>query len=94
MRVVNISIRKNGGNIMDIKIVGTGCAKCVELEKRVRIIVEDMGIDAEINKISKIDEIAKTGILMTPGLIIDDNVKTTGKLPSIEELTKIIEASL
>jgi len=79
---------------MEIKIVGTGCPKCVELERRVREIVDAKGLDAQIDKISKIDQIAKTGILMTPGLIIDDKIKTTGKLPSIEELTKVIESAL
>lgn len=79
---------------MEIKVVGTGCPKCIELERRVREIVEAKGLNAQISKISKVNEIAKTGIFMTPGLIINDNIKTTGKLPSVEELTKIIESAL
>lgn len=79
---------------MEIKIVGTGCPKCIELEKRIRKIVDEKGYDVQIGKISKVDEIVKTGILTTPGLIINDKIKTTGKLPSIEELTKIIESEL
>ena len=76
---------------MEITIVGTGCAKCKNLEDLVREVVAEKGIEASINKMSDINEIAKTGILMTPGLIIDGKVKVAGKLPSKAEVAKIIE---
>jgi len=79
---------------VDIKIVGTGCAKCAKLEETVREVVQELNVDAVIGKISDIKEIAKTGILMTPGLIIDGKVKLSGKVPSKEEVTKIIKSSL
>lgn len=79
---------------MDIKIVGTGCAKCNKLEEITREVVQELNIDAQIGKISDIKEIAKTGILLTPGLIINGKVKLSGKLPSKEETAKIIKASL
>lgn len=79
---------------MDIKIVGTGCAKCKKLEEVVREVVKELDVEASISKISDIKEIAQTGILMTPGLIIDGKVKLSGKVPSKEEATKIIKASL
>ena len=79
---------------MDIKIVGTGCSNCIKLEETVRIVVKELNVDAEISKISDIKEIAKTGILLTPGLIVDGKVKLSGKVPSKEEVTKIIKASL
>ncbi|KJS88216.1 MAG: redox-active disulfide protein 2 [Peptococcaceae bacterium BICA1-8] len=79
---------------MEITIVGTGCAKCKKLEEIAREAVSDMKVEADIKKMSDINEIAKTGILMTPGLIIDGKVKLTGKVPSKEEVTKIIKASM
>jgi len=79
---------------MEITIVGTGCAKCKKLEEIAREAVSDMKVEADIKKMTDINEIAKTGILMTPGLIIDGKVKLTGKVPSKEEVTKIIRASM
>lgn len=79
---------------MDVKIVGTGCAKCKKLEETVREVVREMAIDASVGKISDIKEIAETGIMMTPGLIIDGKVKLSGKVPSKEEVTKIIKSSI
>lgn len=79
---------------MDIQIIGTGCAKCNKLEEIVREVVRELNIDAEIGKISGIKEIAQTGILMTPGLIIDGKIVLWGKVPSKKEATKIIKASL
>ncbi|MGI6587395.1 MAG: thioredoxin family protein [Peptococcia bacterium] len=78
---------------MEIKIVGTGCAKCHKLEKMVQEVVQELKINAEIGKISEIKEIVKTGILLTPGLIIDGEVKISGKLPAKEEIAEIIQAS-
>jgi small redox-active disulfide protein 2 len=78
---------------MEIKIVGTGCAKCRKLEELVREVVQELKINAEIGKISEIKEIVKTGILLTPGLIIDNEIKFSGKLPSKEEITAIIRSA-
>ncbi|KUO58286.1 MAG: hypothetical protein APF84_05475 [Gracilibacter sp. BRH_c7a] len=78
---------------MDITIVGTGCMKCKKLEEIVREVAAEQGVDASINKMTDIKEIAQTGILMTPGLIIDGKVKLAGKLPSKEEVEKILKSS-
>lgn len=79
--------------MVDIKVVGPGCKNCVELENRVKRVVEEMQIEATISKISDFTEIAKSGVLMTPGLIINGKVAIQGKLPS-EGIIKnyIIEA--
>ncbi len=68
--------------MIDIKVVGPGCKNCVELEKRVKRVVEEMQIEATISKISDFIEIAKSGVLMTPGLIINNRIVVQGKLPS------------
>lgn len=78
---------------MEITVVGTGCTKCKKLEEIVREVVTEKGFEASINKMTDIKEIAQTGILMTPGLIIDGKVKVSGKLPSKAEVEKIIESS-
>ena len=78
---------------MNITVVGTGCAKCKKLEEIVRQIVSEKDIDASVEKMTDIGEIAKTGILITPGLIIDGTVKMSGKLPSKAEVERIIDSS-
>lgn len=79
---------------MEIKILGTGCAKCKKLEELVREVTQEMGIDAKIEKVTDIKEIAKAGVMMTPGLMIDGVVKLSGKLPSKAEINKIITTAL
>lgn len=79
---------------MEIKVVGTGCASCRKLEEAVREVVADNNINADIIKVSDIMEIAKSGILLTPGLIVDGKIKISGKLPDKKEVEKIILESL
>jgi len=79
---------------MNITVVGSGCAKCKKLEELVREVVAEKGVTAAISKMSDIREIAQSGVLMTPGLIIDGKIKVAGKLPSKAELGKIIESSV
>jgi small redox-active disulfide protein 2 len=68
--------------MLDIKVVGPGCKNCVELDTRVKKVVQDMQIEATLSKISDYVEIAKCGVFMTPGLIINGKVVLQGKLPS------------
>lgn len=77
---------------MEITIVGTGCTKCRKLEEMVREVVHEKGLEVSVQKMTDIKEISQTGILMTPGLIIDGKVKLSGKLPTKTEVEKIIEA--
>ena len=68
--------------MVDIKVVGPGCKNCVELHQRVTKVVDEMKVEATISKISDFAEIAKSGVFMTPGLIINGKVVLQGKLPS------------
>lgn len=68
--------------MVNIKVVGPGCKNCIELEKRVKNVVKELQIEATITKISDFEEIAKSGILMIPALIINGNIAIQGKLPS------------
>ncbi|MCX7736916.1 MAG: thioredoxin family protein [Candidatus Kapabacteria bacterium] len=66
---------------MNIKILGTGCAKCEALEKKVRHIVEAQGINAEISKVTDLKQIMSYGVMMTPGLVINEKVVSFGSIP-------------
>ncbi len=75
---------------MKIQILGTGCPKCHQLEKNAREAVQQLGLDAEIDKVTDIREIMKFGVMMTPGLAVDGEVKSVGKLLSVEEIRKLL----
>lgn len=73
-----------------ITVLGTGCPKCKQLEKMVADFTAENGIDAEINKETDIVKIMGYGIMSTPGLVVDGKVVMSGRLPSKEELSKLI----
>jgi len=75
---------------MKIQILGTGCPKCRKLEANARQALDEMGIEYEIEKISDINEIMKFGVMITPGLAIDGDVKSVGKLLSLEDIKKLV----
>jgi len=79
---------------MEITVVGPGCANCRKLEEIVKEVVSDLNLEANVKKMTDIKEIAQSGVLLTPGLIIDGKVKMSGKVPSKAEVTKIIKASM
>lgn len=79
---------------MDIKILGTGCPKCKTLEKNTREALEELGIAANIEKVTEISKIMEYDIMFTPGLVIDGEVKSSGKVIDKDEIKKlIVEAS-
>lgn len=71
---------------MDIKVLGMGCARCHDLEKRVHKALDDLGTAAEVEKVEDIQKIMTYRIMATPGLVIDGVVKSAGRLPSVEEI--------
>ncbi len=75
---------------MDIKILGKGCKKCKLLEANVKKAVDKLGIDATIDKVTDIDEIADYGVMSTPGLVVDGDVKLAGKIASAKKLESIL----
>ena len=75
---------------MDIKILGTGCPKCKQLEKLTREVVEQNHIDATVSKVDDIMEIMKYGIMATPALIVDNKVVLKGRLPSASEIKNLL----
>jgi small redox-active disulfide protein 2 len=75
---------------MEIKILGTGCARCKTLENLTRDVVSRNGIDATIIKVEDIVEIMKYNIMTTPALVIDGKVVTKGRIPSAEEIKQLL----
>jgi small redox-active disulfide protein 2 len=73
-----------------IKILGTGCKKCQTLEAKVRELIEQNGIAANVEKVTDINEMLNYGIMMTPGLIINEEVKSVGIVPKDDQLIKWI----
>ncbi len=74
----------------DIKVLGTGCPKCKQLDKAVREVVAENSIDAEVTKVEDIVEIMNYGIMSTPALVIDNKVVIKGYVPSKDEILKKI----
>jgi small redox-active disulfide protein 2 len=72
--------------MVSVKILGTGCKKCQNLENKVRELVAVNNIDAVVEKISDINEMINYGIMMTPGLVINDQVKSFGIIPKDEQI--------
>lgn len=71
---------------MKIEILGTGCAKCQKLEELVHEVVKASGVEAEISKVQDIKQIMTYGVMTTPGLVIDGQVKIAGKMPTPDQI--------
>ena len=75
---------------MDIKVLGTGCPNCKTLEKTTREIIDELGIEATITKEEDIMRIMEYGVMHTPALVVDEQVVLSGRVPSKNELKKIL----
>ncbi len=73
---------------MNVKVLGAGCTKCKTLEKRLLDLKEKYQLDIEIEKVTQLNDIMAYGVMMTPALVINDEIKSTGKIPRDEELLK------
>jgi small redox-active disulfide protein 2 len=76
---------------MKIEVLGPGCPRCDTTEKNVREAVKALGLEAEIVKVTDIKEIATYGVFGTPAVVLDGQVKSVGKIPSMEEITKWLQ---
>jgi len=75
---------------MEIKIYGTGCKNCVKLTENAEKAVEELGIEAEVKKVEDMKDIVEAGVMSTPGLGIDGEVKVKGRVPDVEEIKELI----
>ncbi len=71
---------------MEIKVLGPGCAKCSQTEKVVKQAVEETGVDARIEKVTDMMRIAGYGVFSTPAVVINGNVRATGKVPRLNDV--------
>ena len=76
---------------MKIQILGTGCPKCNQLYQNAQQAVSESGVEADIIKVTDLNDIMALGVMVTPALAIDGQVKTSGKVPSTEDIKKMFE---
>jgi small redox-active disulfide protein 2 len=73
-----------------LQILGTGCPKCKAMAENVEAAAKELGIEYELEKVTDINEIMKFGVMMTPALAVDGEVKVVGKVPPPEEIKKML----
>jgi len=79
---------------MKIEILGGGCPKCKALAANVEKALAELGKQAEISKVTNLNEIMSYGVMMTPGLVVDGKVKAAGNVLTVEEIKKLIKEEL
>ncbi len=79
---------------MNIKVLGPGCMNCQTLEKRTKEAVKNLGVEAEIEKVTDTKQITTYGIMLTPGLIVNDKIIVQGKVPTVEQIQDILKQQL
>lgn len=78
--------------MLEIKVYGPGCAKCKETEKRVRHVVEQSGVEANVTHAVDFAEMARAGILTTPAVAVNGEIKISGRVPTEEEIKEWVRA--
>jgi small redox-active disulfide protein 2 len=73
-----------------LQILGTGCPKCSDLANKTEQAAKELGIDYELIKVSDINDIMSFGVMMTPALAVDGEVRISGKVPGVEEIMELI----
>jgi len=76
---------------MEIKILGPGCPKCKMVEGRVKEALDELGVNAKVEKVTDFAKMMEYGIMMTPALVIDNEIKCQGRIPSAEEIEEWIQ---
>ena len=79
---------------MKIKILGTGCAKCHQLEQTAKQVVKELAVDASIEEVKDLKKIMEYPILTTPGLVVNEELVCSGRIPSKSEVTQFIITAL
>lgn len=73
--------------MVSVKVLGSGCAKCNKLYEEAERAIAQCGVDATLEKVSGLDDIVAYGVMLTPALVIDEEVKSSGRLPNIAKMT-------
>jgi len=75
---------------MEIKILGTGCPKCHKLEAETRLAAEELQLDCNIEKVTEVKDIMAFGVMITPALVVDGEVKVVGKVPTRDDIKQML----
>jgi small redox-active disulfide protein 2 len=78
------------GEAMEIKVLGTGCAKCNQLEETTKQAVDKAGLTANIEKVTDMAQIMGYGVMSTPALVVNGEVRLAGRVPSVDELAALL----
>ena len=74
-----------------LQILGTGCPKCKKLAENTEAAAAALGVEYELEKVTDINEIIKCGVMMTPALVVDGEVKVAGKVPGVDEIKQMLQ---
>jgi small redox-active disulfide protein 2 len=80
--------------MLTIKVLGSGCPNCKRLEQLARKVIADLNIEAEVVKVTDPTQYADYGVLATPGLVINDKTVSSGRIPSLAEITTFVTTAL
>mgnify|MGYP003573874445 CR=1 FL=1 len=80
--------------MLTIKVLGSGCANCKRLEQLAHKVVDELGVEAEIIKVTDPTMYADYGVMATPGLVINEKAVSSGRIPSIPEITSFVTSAL
>lgn len=75
---------------MDLKILGTGCAKCKKLEDATKAAADELGVSYTIEKVTDIEKIMSFSVMSTPALVVNGEVKVTGRVPTVDDIKKML----
>jgi small redox-active disulfide protein 2 len=78
---------------VNVKILGPGCKNCRNLETRTREALAELGLDASVEKVTDYGAIAGYGVMKTPGLVVDDTLVVSGRVPTTEEITRLLRST-
>ena len=73
-----------------LQVLGTGCAKCRQLAEAAETAAQELGLEYEVSKVTNINDIMAFGVMMTPALVVDGEVKVAGRAPSVKELKEML----
>jgi small redox-active disulfide protein 2 len=76
--------------VKEVKVLGPGCPKCQELMKQTELAVQELGLECSVEKVTDIQQITSYGVMMTPALVVDGEVKVTGKIPALDDIKGMI----
>ena len=91
MEIWDFKVNKEVRSVKKIEVLGTGCAKCKKLRKNVEKAVKEVGSNAAVVKVESLDKIMEYGVMMTPALVVDNEVKVTGRVPGVDEIKELIK---